>query len=199
MKNLIAQKHVRLLAALVLTLAAGCSNTTKRERLDLIPQLDATLINYRSQTFKLSEKLPLDTVMAAGELGSRAALISPVVIPIGLNGYKLVEVKNAKVYLKMLVTPGNHDGATSMTLYIGNSVDIYSDPIAVQVQRKMFLPADFELTSEDPRLREIFAFPEVVFGIRFVVEPTRLDSHDIYIEGHIEKFEAEISGVQGIF
>jgi hypothetical protein len=187
------------LTTLAMILATGCSTTTKRERIDLIPQLDATLINYQSQSFELSDQLPLDTEKAAGELGSIAALVSPVVIPISMSGYKLVDIENAKVFLKMHLAPGNHDGAASMILYIGNSVDIYNDPIAVQVQRKMFLPADFELSSEDPKLKQIFAFPEVVFGIRFVVEPTRLDSHNIFITGHVEKFEAEISGVQGIF
>ncbi len=199
MTNFIAKKTALFLTTLTLILAAGCSTTNKRERIDLIPQLDATLINYRSQTFELGDHLPLDTLMAAGELGSIAALVSPVVVPISMSGYKLVDIENAKVYLKMHVDPGNHDGATSMILYIGNSVDIYNDPIAVKVQRKMFLPADFELSSEEPKLKQIFAFPEVVFGIRFVIEPTRLDSHQIYIKGHVEKFEAELSGVQGIF
>ncbi len=199
MTNIITEKPALFLAVLLLVLAAGCSNTTKRELFDLIPQLDATLINYRSQRFDLSEQLPLDTVKAAGEFGILTALISPVVIPIGMSGFELVDIQNAKVFLKMHLDPVNHDGAVSMVLYIGNSMNIYNDPIAVQVQRKMFLPADFELSSEDPKLRQIFAFPEVVFGIRFVIEPTRLDSHAVYIEGHIEKFETEISGVQGIF
>ncbi|MBW7997426.1 MAG: hypothetical protein FVQ81_12800 [Candidatus Glassbacteria bacterium] len=185
-----------LIAALAL---AACSTTHKREVLDLIGQLDATVINYRSQTFELSEQLPLNRQMAAGELGSHLALISPVIIPIGRGGYDLVDIENAKVYLRLEITPGNHDGATSVTMFVGNSIDIYNDPSAVQVQRKMFLPAIYELSSEDPKLKQIFALPEVVFGIRFVIEPTRLDSHSIYIEGHVEKFEAEISGVQGIF
>ena len=187
------------LAVLVVMLLTGCSSTHKREIMDLIPQLDATLINYRSQTFELSEQLPLDTSVVAGELGSHAALVSPVIIPISFSGYEFVDIERARVYLKMHLEGGNHDGTTSMTLFIGNSIDIYNDPVAVQVQRKMFLPADFELSSEDARLRQIFALEQVVFGIRFVVEPTRLDSHSIHITGHIEKFEAELSGVQGVF
>jgi hypothetical protein len=187
-------------AAVFLLIAAACSTTThKRELIDLIPYLDATLINYHSQQFNLSDQYPLDTQMAAGQFGSHAAVISPVEIPIGKGGYELVDIENAKVYLKLELTPGNHDGATLTTLYVGNSLDIYNDPTAVKVERKMFLPAIYELSTEDPKLRQIFALDDVVFGMRFVIEPTRLDSHDIFIEGHIEQFEAEISGVQGIF
>ena len=189
---------IPILAAVLLAVLA-CASTHKREVVDLIPMLDATLINYHSQDIILSDQLPIDSQMVAGMLGSHAALISPVAIPINNGGYDLVDIENAKVYLKMELTPGNHDGATSMTLYVGNSIDIYNDPSAIKVERKMFLPAEFELSTEDAKLKQIFGMSEVVFGIRFVIEPTRLDSHKIYIEGHVEKFETEISGVQGIF
>jgi hypothetical protein len=193
------QPFISYIAAILLLAALACAKNTKREVIDLIPQLDATVINYHSQTFNLSEEYPLDTERAAGQFGSHLATITPVLIPINRGGYELVDIENAKVYLRMELTGGNHDGATDMSLYVGNSIDIYNDPSAVKVERKMYLPAIFELSTEDARLKQIFALDEVVFGMRFVIEPTRLDSHAIYLEGHVERFEAEISGVQGIF
>ena len=187
-------------AVLGLLLLAACSTTHQDDKIDLLPQLDASLINYRSQDFAVKEQYPLDTKMIAGELGSYTAVISPVVIPISTSGnYELIDIEKAKVYMKMHLEGGNHEGTTSMTLIIGNSIDIYNDPNSVQVQRKMYLPADFELTAENGKLREIFAIDEVVFGIRFVVEPTKLDSHSIHILGHIDEFDVDLSGITGVY
>ena len=59
-------------------LVAACSTTHQDDTIDLMPQLDASLINYRSQDFAVKEQYPLDTTMVAGELGSYTAVISPV-------------------------------------------------------------------------------------------------------------------------
>ena len=99
----------------------------------------------------------------------------------------------------MALQPQNFSGKTTLRLYVGNQVDIYNDPSAVKVEERKIMPDTVAMVTSDSRLNLVFAQEEVVFGMEFVLEPTELQSHQISILGHVEKFEAEITGFQGIF
>ncbi|MFH1070805.1 MAG: hypothetical protein V1794_14405 [Candidatus Glassbacteria bacterium] len=186
--------------ALILALAvAGCSKEEQRNVTDFIPHLDATVIDYRSETFFVSGTVPTGQDLSPGQAGSHTSRIAPVIVGISLGGYNLVEIKDAKVRLKLQLAGVDFDGAASVRLYIGNGVDIYNDPSAVKALQKLVLPAIFDITTADSKLRQIFAQREVVFGLEFTTEPTKIASHQISLQGHIDQFEAEITGVTGIF
>jgi len=180
-------------------LLSGCEKGEERRTTDLIRFLDATLINYHSQSFSLSEELPLNRQLPAGSVSSYTALVAPVLVSISRGGFDLVELKKVTVMLRMSIQPQNFSGNTTLKLYVGNQVDIYNDPAAVIIQEKKVMPDTVDLVSSDSRLNLIFAREEVVFGMEFVLEPTELQSHQISILGHVEKFEVEITGFQGIF
>ena len=177
----------------------GCEKGEERKTTDLIPFLDATLINYHSQIFTLSEELPLNQQLPAGSVSSYSALIAPVLVTVSKGGFDVVELKKVTVMLRMSLQPQNFSGNTTLKLYVGNQVDIYNDPTAVIIQEKKILPDTVDLVSAESRLNLIFAQEEVVFGMEFVLEPTELQSRQISILGHVEKFEVEITGFQGIF
>ena len=189
------------LAAFVLwgALLTGCEKGEERKTTDLISFLDATLINYHSQTFTLSEELPLNQQLPASSVSSYTALIAPVLVTVSKGGFDLVELKKVTVMLRMSLQPLNFSGNTTLKLYVGNQVDIYNDPTALIIQEKKIMPDTVDLVSASSRLNLIFAQEEVVFGMEFVLEPTELQSHQISILGHVEKFEVEITGFQGIF
>jgi len=180
-------------------LLAGCEKGEERKTTDLIPFLDATLINYHSQIFTLPEELPLGQELPPGSVSSYTARIAPVLAIISRGGFEVVELKNVTVMLRMSLQPRNFSGNTTLKLYVGNQVDIYNDPTAVILAEKKIMPDTVDLASSDSRLNLIFAQEEVVFGMEFVLEPTELQSHDISILGHVQKFEVEITGMQGIF
>ncbi len=177
----------------------GCETGEERKTTDLIPFLDVTVINYHSQIFTLPEELPLNQELPPGSVPSYTARIAPVLATISRGGFDIVELKKVTMMLRMSLQPRNFSGNTKLKLYVGNQVDIYNDPIAVTVSEKKIMPDTVDLVSADSRLNLIFAQEEVVFGMEFVLEPTELQSHDISILGHMEKFEVEITGVQGIF
>ncbi len=177
----------------------GCETGEERKTTDLIPFLDVTVINYHSQIFTLPEELPLNQELPPGSVPSYTARIAPVLATISRGGFDIVELKKVTVMLRMSLQPRNFSGNTKLKLFVGNQVDIYNDPIAVTVSEKKIMPDTVDLVSADSRLNLIFAQEEVVFGMEFVLEPTELQSHDISILGHMEKFEVEITGMQGIF
>ena len=196
MQGLIYAVPISLLVALAF---CGCSKEESRNITDLLPHLDATVIDYRSEIFFLSGSIPLNEDLDAGQAGSHTSRIAPVIVGISLGGFDLVDIKDAKVRLEMELAGVDFDGAASVRLFIGNGVDIYNDPSAVKAQQKLFLPDTFEITTGDAKLRQIFGQREVVFGLEFTAEPSRIASHQIYLQGHIDQFEAEITGVTGIF
>lgn len=187
---------VFILSGAVLT---GCEKGEERRTTDLIPFLDATVINYNSQTFTLPEELPLNQELPSGSVSSYTARIAPILVTVFKGGFDVVELKKVTVMLRMSLQPKNFSGNTTLKLYVGNQVDIYNDPVAVKISEKKVLPDTVDLVTADSRLNLIFAQEEVVFGMEFVLEPVELQSHEISILGHVEKFEVEITGFQGIF
>ncbi len=197
-----AVRRSEFLIAVFILLGAsltGCETGEERKTTDLIRFLDATVINYHSQIFTLPEELPLNQELPPGSVPSYTARIAPVLATISRGGFDVVELKKVTMMLRMSLQPRNFSGNTKLKLYVGNQVDIYNDPTAVTVSEKKIMPDTVDLVSADSRLNLIFAQEEVVFGMEFVLEPTELQSHDISILGHMEKFEVEITGVQGIF
>ena len=197
-----AARHAKFLMVVFILCGAylgGCEKGEERKTTDLIPFLDATVINYHSQTFTLPEQLPLNQVLPAGSVSSFTARIAPLLVSISRGGFDVVELKKVTVMLRMALQPQNFSGKTTLRLYVGNQVDIYNDPSAVKVEERKIMPDTVAMVTSDSRLNLVFAQEEVVFGMEFVLEPTELQSHQISILGHVEKFEAEITGFQGIF
>ena len=187
------------LILLATILAAGCGKQEQKTVTDILTFLDATVVNYHSQTFTLSDALPLGVNLPNGTGTSYTARIAPVEVKISGGGYQSLHLEKAAVLFRMTLQGQNFSGTTNLRLLIGNQLDIYNDPNAVILTQKQILPATFELDSSDPRLNSIFALESVVFGIEFISEPTLLNSHQISILGHIEKFDVEITGAQNIF
>lgn len=197
-----AARHAKFLMVVFILCSAylgGCEKGEERKTTDLIPFLDATVINYHSQTFNLPEQLPLNQVLPAGSVSSFTARIAPLLVSISRGGFDVVELKKVTVMLRMALQPQNFSGKTTLRLYVGNQVDIYNDPSAVKVEERKIMPDTVAMLTSDSRLNLVFAQEEVVFGMEFVLEPTELQSHEISILGHVEKFDAEITGFQGIF
>ena len=180
-------------------LAVGCGKQEQKTVNDILAFLDATVINYQSQIFTLPDALPLDVKLPNGTGTSYTARIAPVEVKISGGGYQALRLEKTAVLFRMALQGQNFSGTTNLRLLIGNQLDIYNDPNAVILTQKQILPATFELDSSDPRLNAIFALETVVFGIEFISEPTLLNSHQISILGHIEKFDVEITGAQVIF
>ena len=187
------------LILLAIFLAVGCGKQEQKTVNDILVFLDATVINYQSQTFTLPEALPLDVNLPSGTGTSYAARIAPVEVKISGGGYQALRLEKTAVLFRMTLQGQNFSGTTNLRLLIGNQLDIYNDANAVILTQNQILPATFELDSSDPRLNAIFALETVVFGIEFISEPTLLNSHQISILGHIEKFDVEITGAQVIF
>ncbi|OGG04584.1 MAG: hypothetical protein A3F83_03120 [Candidatus Glassbacteria bacterium RIFCSPLOWO2_12_FULL_58_11] len=187
------------LILLATILAAGCGKQEQKTVTDILTFLDATVVNYHSQTFTLSDALPLGVNLPNGTGTSYTARIAPVEVKISGGGYQSLHLEKAAVLFRMTLQGQNFSGTTNLRLLIGNQLDIYNDPNAVILTQKQILPATFELDSSDPRLNTIFSLESVVFGIEFISEPTLLNSHQISILGHIEKFDVEITGAQNIF
>ena len=187
------------LILLATILAAGCGKQEQKTVTDILTFLDATVVNYHSQTFTLSDALPLGVNLPNGTGTSYTARIAPVEVKISGGGYQSLHLEKAAVLFRMTLQGQNLSGTTNLRLLIGNQLDIYNDPNAVILTQKQILPATFELDSSDPRLNTIFSLESVVFGIEFISEPTLLNSHQISILGHIEKFDVEITGAQNIF
>ncbi|HUU29498.1 MAG TPA: hypothetical protein VM123_16975 [archaeon] len=171
----------------------SCSEKEVPTVIDISRFLDATLINYRSQSFSPPDSLPLNEDLPPGTNLSYTSRTAPVTVNMDYT-----DIKSTVVSLKMSLEPENFSGAAMVKLYIGAQGYVFLDPTAVTVSDKQILPANFELTSSDPRLNKIFEFDKVSFGMEFILEPSRLQSHQIAIFGHIEEFNVEIKGTREI-
>jgi len=183
----------------LVNLFLSCSEGELTVDIDLISFLHSTVINYQSQTFSAPEDLPLNEDLPKDTNLSFPARLAPIVVNLVEGGSDLTEINKTTLQLKMSIQPQNFSGTVELKLYIGIQGDIYNDPTAVQVSDKEILPGTFELTSSDSRLNLIFQQDEIFIGMEFVIEPTRLESHQISISGHVDDFKAVIKGSQGIF
>lgn len=174
----------------------ACSDKEPVTEIDFLDYFDATIINYQSQTFTLPGDLPLNSDLPSGAVAALTAQTMPAVAHPVTSGSNQADIKSITISFKMSVEPHDFSGPATLKLYIGTQRDVYRDLTALVLTAKQVLPSTFEFTTSDSRLNLIFTREEVVCGMEFILEPSRLQKHDISISGHIDNFRAEVKGSQ---